>query len=59
MVLSLEGDTTFADRDALLLLLELRNEIGELDSVASVATIVPEVNPLDGSPITAQTKHVL
>jgi predicted RND superfamily exporter protein len=55
VVLGLDGDRTFAERDALLSLLELRNEIGDLDSVASIASIVPDTNPLDGSPITADT----
>ncbi len=55
VVLSLQDDATFADRDALLALLELRTDISGLASVASVASIVPEINPIDGSQITAET----
>ncbi len=55
VVLSLDGDRTFAERDALLALLELRDEISDLDTVASIASIVPDTNPLDGSAITTDT----
>jgi predicted RND superfamily exporter protein len=55
VVLSLDGDATFGERDSLLALLELRDEIAALDSVASIASIVPDTNPLDGSPITTAT----
>lgn len=55
VVLSLDDDATFADRDALQALLALRDEIAEMDDAASVASIIPERNPLDGSAITAET----
>ncbi len=59
VVLSLEGDGTFGERDSLLALLELRDQISALDSVASIASIIPESNPLDGSAITAATIEAL
>ncbi len=59
VVLSLEGGATFGERDSLKALLELRDEIAGLDSVASIASIIPETNPLDGAAITAETIEAL
>jgi predicted RND superfamily exporter protein len=52
VVLSLADGERFTDRDNLITLAEFRDEIAAIDGVASVAALVPEVSPLDGSRLT-------
>ena len=55
VVVSLPDGRTFTERDALVALLELRDRIAARHDVASVASVIPTTNPLDGSTITADT----
>ncbi len=59
VVVTLDGEATFADRDALVALVGLRDEILALDDVRFVATIVPDVNPLTGDAVTVDTVRAI
>jgi predicted RND superfamily exporter protein len=50
---SLPPGETFADSSNLILLLELRDALEEVEGVESVASILPASNPITGAPITA------
>jgi predicted RND superfamily exporter protein len=50
---SLPPGETFADKENLGLLLELRTALEEVEGVESVASILPSRNPITGAPITA------
>lgn len=54
IVVSLPDGATFADRDQLVALAEYRDDLLAFDGVATVASIVPETSPLDGTPITPE-----
>lgn len=51
VVASLPDGQTFADRDNLLLLLDLRTELENAEGVVAVASIIPATNPLTGAPV--------
>ncbi len=53
VLVSLDDGATFRDRDALVALVALRDDIAAVDGVAAIASIVPEENPITGGPITA------
>lgn len=53
VVLSLPAGATFSERDNLVTLVEFRDMMIGIDGVEAVTAIVPEENPLDGSPLTA------
>ena len=59
VVLRTDDGTTFADRAALLALVDLRDRISGFDDVASVASIVPAQDPRDGTPVTRATIEAL
>lgn len=48
-----EGET-ISDKQALISLVELRDRLAEVDGVATVGSIVPDVNPVSGAPITPE-----
>ncbi len=49
-----EGET-ITDKQALVALVELRDRLAAVDGVSQVGSIIPDVNPLTGMPITVQT----
>ena len=51
VVASLPDGQSFADRDNLLLLLDLRTELENAEGVVAVASIIPATNPLTGAPV--------
>ena len=53
IVVTLPEGETFRSKAGLVALVELRDEILATEGVASVATIVPDENPLTGAPIAA------
>mgnify|MGYP001825760495 FL=1 len=53
VVITLPEGETFRSKAGLATLAELRDEILAVDGVESVATIVPDENPITGEPITA------
>jgi len=53
VLVSVEDDATFRDKESLAALVRLRDDIAEIEGVAAIASIVPETNPLTGGPITA------
>jgi predicted RND superfamily exporter protein len=54
VVLSLPEGEVFTDRAGLVELARFRDELAGLEGVASVGALVPEVSPIDGSPLTPQ-----
>ncbi len=54
VVLSLPDGETFASRSRLVDLAEFRDALAALDGVASVGALIPDVSPLDGSPLTPE-----
>ena len=54
VVLTLPEGQSFLDRAALVHLAEFRDQLSGLDGVASVAALVPDVSPLDGTPLTPE-----
>lgn len=55
VVASLPDGETFTDKSNLVLLLELRSALEAVDGVDSVASFLPESNPLTGAPIDANS----
>ncbi len=53
VVASLPEGETFSNKDNLLLLLELRSILETTEGVVSVASIIPQVNPITGVPLDA------
>ncbi len=53
VVVSLPEGESFADKDSLALLLQVRDDVSGYTGVTSVASLIPDVNPLTGAPITA------
>jgi predicted RND superfamily exporter protein len=53
VVVTLPEGETFRSKAGLVTLVELRDQILAIDGVESVATIVPDENPITGEPITA------
>ncbi|MGB9357830.1 MAG: MMPL family transporter [Acidimicrobiia bacterium] len=53
VVVTLPEGETFRSKEGLVTLVKLRDEILGVEGVASVATIVPDENPITGAPITA------
>ena len=53
VVVTLPEGETFRSKAGLVALVELRDQILAVDGVESVATIVPDENPITGEPITA------
>ncbi len=53
VVLSLPEGGSFAEKESLLSLLEIRDELAAVDGVDSVASLVPDTNPITGMPLTA------
>jgi len=53
VVVTLPEGETFRSKEGLVALVELRDEILGVEGVESVATIVPDENPITGAPITA------
>ena len=53
VVVTLPEGETFRSKAGLVSLVELRDQILAVDGVESVATIVPDENPITGEPITA------
>ena len=53
VVATIEGESSFRDKAGLVALTELRDDLADVTGVAEVASIVPEVNPLTGEPLTA------
>ena len=54
IVVSLPEGESFSDRQWLIELATYRDALKAFDGVATVTAIVPEVNPLDGTPITPE-----
>ncbi len=59
VVASLPEGETFADKENLLLLLELTNELQGVEGVDLVASFIPATNPITGTPIDAATLAAL
>ena len=53
VVVSLPEGQSFGDKESLASLLEIRDGISGYSEVISVASLIPDVNPLTGAPITA------
>ncbi|NNC39462.1 MAG: MMPL family transporter [Acidimicrobiia bacterium] len=53
VVVSLPEGQSFAEKQALLSLLEIRGDLAETPGVTSVASLIPDTNPLTGTPVTA------
>ncbi len=53
VVLSLPEGSSFSEKESLLSLLEIRDELATVDGVDSVASLVPDTNPITGMPLTA------
>jgi predicted RND superfamily exporter protein len=53
VIITLPDGETFRSKEGLSTLVALRDEILAVEGVATVATIVPEVHPVTGAPITA------
>ncbi len=53
MVVSLEEGESFQSKDNLIALVELRDDLSGIEGVGSVASIIPDTNPITGGPITA------
>ena len=51
VVLSLPDGEVFTDRAQLVELTEFRDELLQVEGVSSVASLVPDVSPIDGTPI--------
>lgn len=49
-----EGET-ITDKQALVALVELRDQLTAVEGVTQVGSIIPDVNPLTGAPITVET----
>jgi predicted RND superfamily exporter protein len=49
---SLEPGSSFREKSGLLTLIDLRDQLSAVEGSGQVASIVPDVNPLTGSPIT-------
>jgi predicted RND superfamily exporter protein len=58
VVLSLPDGQTFAEREALVSLATYRDELAAVEGVGSVAALLPEVSPLDGTAITPELVSV-
>lgn len=55
VLVSLPDGESFRSHDGLAALVQLRDELSAIDGVDTVASIVPDENPLTGQPITAAT----
>jgi predicted RND superfamily exporter protein len=55
VVASLPEGSTFADAGGLALVAELRDTLLDVEGVITVASVVPEVDPLTGTPLDATT----
>jgi len=53
-----EGET-ITDKQALVALVELRDRLAAVDGISQVGSIIPDVNPITGAPITAQMIEAL
>ncbi len=53
VLVSLGEGETFQSKDGLSALVRLRDSIAEVDGVATVASVIPDENPVTGGPITA------
>ncbi len=53
VVISLPAGQSFTEKASLLSLLEIRNDLAVMPGVTSVASLIPDVNPLTGTPVTA------
>ncbi|MDF1598004.1 MAG: MMPL family transporter [Acidimicrobiia bacterium] len=53
VVISLPAGQSFTEKASLLSLLEIRSELAVMPGVTSVASLIPDVNPLTGTPVTA------
>jgi hypothetical protein len=53
VVISLPAGQSFTEKASLLSLLEIRNELAVMPGVTSLASLIPDVNPLTGTPVTA------
>ena len=55
VVASLPEGESFVDKENLLLLLELRSALSDVEGVELVASLIPDTNPLTGGPIDSNT----
>lgn len=53
VLVSLDGGQSFRSKEGLAALIQLRDELADVEGVANIASIVPEVNPITGGPVTA------
>ncbi|MDH5373817.1 MAG: MMPL family transporter, partial [Acidimicrobiia bacterium] len=53
VVISLPDGRSFTEKDSLISLLEIRDELAVRPGVTSVASLIPDVNPLTGTAVTA------
>jgi predicted RND superfamily exporter protein len=53
VVISLPDGQSFTEKQALLSLLDIQSDLSQMPGVTSVASLLPEVNPLTGTPVTA------
>lgn len=54
VLVAVEAGRSLTDKDALVDLIELRDQLGAVDGVSQVGSIIPEANPLTGAPLTAE-----
>jgi predicted RND superfamily exporter protein len=53
VVVSLPEGQSFGEKEALLSLLEIQDDLAQTPGVTSVASLIPDVNPLTGTPVNA------
>jgi predicted RND superfamily exporter protein len=54
VVATIEGEGSFREKAGLVALAELRDDLAAIAGVDEVASIVPEVNPITGEPLTVE-----
>ncbi len=55
VLVSLEDGATFESKDNIAALIRLRDDLAGVEGVATVASIIPDQNPITGAPIDAAT----
>lgn len=53
VLVSLEEGKTFESKEGLVILAGVRDDVGDIEGVGAIATIIPDENPITGGPITA------
>ncbi len=59
VVVSLPAGSSFTEKASLLSLLQVRDELAAVEGVESVASLIPDANPLTGMPVTASMLELI